>query len=219
MWDRVRRQLYCITEGSLLTQHLDGLPMVPLPVPRIGTLDIPFGPPQLPPNEPIEEAHTNQGQEEIQRRDPGHCLQETRLDSLLCKLTFLALHLEDKENRGGRYHGDYPESHDNQLNPLLGDQHLGLEREANSQVAFHAEGGYVENGSIRASLAQIELEAAQEVPKHERAVPPEAVEVKGQASKDQDVRKSHAREIEVGGGPHLLALLKHKDGGQVPEHS
>lgn len=62
------------------------------------------------------------------------------------------------------------------------------------------------------------VEAAHQPAKHPRHVLPEAVEVKGQAEEEQEVGDSHAGQVEVGGGLHVLEALDDEDGHGVSRH-
>lgn len=87
--------------------------------------------------------------------------------------------MEEKENRHRRGTSQTPESDDHQLHASPGDQAAGAQREADRQVAFHAEGGDVQDGGICTGFAQVELEAAQEVSKGKGPIPPQTIEIQG----------------------------------------
>lgn len=126
----------------------------------------------------------------------------------------------DQEQRGSRRHqGEGPQGQDDVLDPAPGHHHLAPEGEADGQVALDAQGRDVEDGGRRAALKDVVVEAAHRLPKQPRHVLPQAVQVKGQTEEDDEVRHRHARQVQVGGGLHVLEVLDDEDGHGVARHA
>lgn len=84
----------CLEEVAPLTQDTDRLPVAFLPPRSGGASQPPLAPPQLPPDEPVEDAEAQEGQEEVGSGDPQHNAQPTQLRG-----TWAALAAEKRRSR------------------------------------------------------------------------------------------------------------------------
>lgn len=105
--------------------------------------------------------------------------------------------------------GYHPQDKDDGLHPALSHHHLGSEGEADGEVAFHAQRRDVQYGGVGAALAYELEELAELLAKIPRPVPPDPVQVQGHTQEDQQVRESHAGQVQIGGRPHVLILTDH----------
>lgn len=105
----------------------------------------------------------------------------------------------DQEEEAGQEEGEGPEDASDSLHPALGENHLGLEGEADNKVALHGEHDDVEDGAVEG--------AAQQLPKDPGMEAQSAADVKGQPQEDKHVQDVHAAQAELGGSLHVTAAL------------
>ena len=200
-----------------------------LPPHGVGPPQVLPGPPQLAPDGPVEEEQAEHGAEEVGGGDPDGGAEQARGHGVGRGLALergvlglrgvLVLHPHQHQHGPGGEEGEGPERHDHRLHPPLGHHHLGLEREADGQVALHAERRDVQDGGVGAALVDVVRQPAHQLPEHPGRVLPQAVQVKGQAEEDEQVRHGHAGQVEVGGGLHVLEALDDEDGHGVAQHA
>ena len=94
-----------------------------------------------------------------------------------------------------------------------------MQREADGDVALHAERRDVQDGGVGAALVDVVVQPAHRLAEEPGHVLPEAVEVEGQAEEDEQVGDGHAGQVEVGGGLHVLEALDDEDGHGVARHA
>lgn len=184
-----------------------------------------FAFPQLAPDGAVEEDKAEHRAEKVGGGHPEHDVQLPRADGVAGVLTLpsvvvrvcliVVLHPNQEDCGSCRNQGKTPQGEDDVLDPASGHQHLAPEGEADGQVAFNAQGRDVKNGGRGAALKDVVIEAAHRLSKKPGHVLPQAVEVKGQAEEDDEVRHRHAGQIEVGGGLHVLEVLDDEDGHGV----
>lgn len=210
-----------------LTQDPDSLAVPLLPEESAGAPQAGVAPPQLAANAAVEDAEAGDGQHEVAGGDPEHGGQQAGLQRLRGGLALAAevsvvlglLHADQEEEGAGGEQGEGPKDADGGFHPALGDDHLGLEGEADSEVALHGEGGDVEDGAVGAALAQVVREAAQQLPEDPGSGAPEAVEVEGQPHEDEQVRDGHAAQVEVGGGLHVAVAADDQHREDIAGHA
>lgn len=198
-----------------------------LPQERAGAPQAGAAPPQLAADEAVEDAEAGDGQDEVAGGDPEHGGQQAGLQRLRGGLALAAevsvvvglLHADQEEEGAGGEEGKGPEDADGGFHPALGDDHLGLEGEADGEVALHGEGGDVEDGAVGAALTEVVREAAQQLPEDPGPGAPEAVEVEGQPHEDEQVRDGHAAQVEVGGGLHVSVSADNQHREDIARHA
>lgn len=226
LWHDVRER----NQSDTLTQNLDGLPVWPLTGQSTGALQIIFAFPQLAPNGAVEEDEAKHRAEKVGGGHPEHDVQLPRADGVAGVLALLpstvvrvcvivVLHSNQEECGSCRNQGEPPQGEDDVLDPAFGHQNLAPEGEADGQVALDAQGRDVKDGGRGAALKDVVIEPAHRLPKQPGNVLPQAVEVKGQAEEDDEVRHRHAGQVEVGGGFHVLEMLDDEDGHGVACHA
>lgn len=193
------------------------------------SLQVVFALPQFAADGAVEEDEAEHGAEEVGGGDPEHDVQLPGADGVAGVLTLtcvevrvcvvVVLHPDQEKSGGGRNQGEHPQGQDDVLHPAPGHHHFAFEREANGQVALDAKGRDVEDGRGGAALKDVVVEAAHGLAEQPGHVLPQAIEVKGQAEKDDQVRHCHAGQVEVGGGLHVLEMLDDENGQGVSRHS
>lgn len=141
----------------------------------------------------------------------------TRVVVWMCVI--VVLHPDQEECGCRRHQRKTPQCEDDILDPAFGHHHLTPEGEADGQVALNTQGRDVKDGGRGATLENVVIEAAHCLPKQPGHVLPQAVEVKGQAEEDDEVRHRHAGQVEVGRGLHVFEVLDYEDGHGVTCHS
>lgn len=214
---------------STLTQDLYCLPVRPFTGQRAGALQIVFAFPQLAPDGSVEEDEAKHGAEKVGGGHPQHDVQLPGADGVagvlalpgvVVQMRFIVVLHPNQEERGGCGHqGETPQGEDNVLDPASGQHHLAPERETDGQVALDAQRRDVQDGGRGAALKDVVIEAAHRLAEQPGHVLPQTVEVKGQADEDDEVRHSHAGQVEVGGGLHVLEVLDDEDGHGVARHA
>lgn len=155
-----------------LTRDLDSLAVPLLLQDCVGALQAGVAPPQLLADEAIEDVEADEEQDKVGDGDPEHGGQQAGFHGLWGGLALAGevgvvvglLHADQEEGGAGREEGEGPEDANDSLHPALGDDHLGLEGEADDEVALHGEGGDVEDGAVGAALAEVVGEVAQQLP-------------------------------------------------------
>ena len=211
-----------------LTQDLDSLPVGPLPGQGAGALQVILALPQLAADGAVEEDEAEHRAEEVGGGHPQHDVQLPGDDGVVGVLALarvvvrvrvvVVLHADQEERGRCGDQGEPPQGEDDVLHPAPGHHHLGLEGEADGQVALDAQGRDVEDGGRGAALEDVVVQAAHGLAKQPGHVLPQAVEVKGQAEEDDEVGHRHAGQVEVGGGLHVLEVLDDEDGHGVAGH-
>lgn len=77
----------------------------------------------------------------------------------------------------------------------------------------------MKDGGRSAPLKHVVIETAHSFTENPWYVLPQAVEVEGQAEEDDEIRDSHAGQVQVGGGLHVLESLNDEDGHGVAHHA
>lgn len=203
--------------------------MRPLPGQSAGTLQVVLAFPQLAPDGTVEEDEAQHRAEEVGGRHPDHDVQLPGADGIAGVLALprvvvgvgfvVVLHSDQEESGSRGDQGETPQSQNDVLDPPSGHHHLAPEGEADGQVALDTEGSDVEDGGRGAALEDVVIEAAHGFAEQPRHVLPQAVEVKGQAEEDDEVGHRHARQVQVGGGFHVLEVLDDEDGHGVAGHA
>lgn len=214
-------------DGAGLTQDPDGLAVPLLPEERAGAPQAGVAPPELAADEAVEDAEAGDGQHEVAGGDPEHGGQQAGAQRLRGGLALAAevgavvglLHAHQEEEGAGGEQGKSPKDTDGGFHPALGDDHLGLEGEADGEVALHGEGGDVQDGAVGAALAEVVREAAQQLPEDPGPGAPEAVEVEGQPHEDEQVRHGHAAQVQVGGGLHVAVAADDQHREDIARHA
>lgn len=187
-----------------------------------------FALPQLAPDGAVEEDEAEHGAEKVGGGHPEHDVQLPGDDGVVGVLALprivvrvcdiVVLHPNQEECGSCRNQGETPQGEDDVLDPASGHHHLALEGEADGHVALNAQSRDVEDGGRGAALKDVVIEAAHRLSKQPGHVLPQAVQVKGQAEEDDEVRHSHAGQVEVGGGLHIFEMLDDEDGHGVTRH-
>lgn len=187
-----------------------------------------FAFPQLAPDGAVQEDEAEHRAEKVGGGHPEHDVQLPRADGVAGVLALprivvwvcviVVLHPDQEEGGSCRNQGETPQGEDDVPYPASGHHHLAPEGEADGQVALDAEGRDVKDGGRGAALKDVVIEAAHRLPKQPGHVLPQAVEVKGQAEEDDEVRRRHAGQVEIGGGLHVLEVLDDEDGHGVARH-
>lgn len=193
-----------------------------------GPLQVVLALPQLAADGAVEEDEAEHGAEEVGGGHPQHDVQGPGADGVAGVLALagavvrvrlvVVLHPDQEERGSGRDEGEAPQGEDDVLHPAPGHHHLATQREADGQVALDAQGRDVQDGGRGAALEDVVVEAAHGLPKQPGHVLPQAVEVKGQAEEDDEVRHGHAGQVQVGGGLHVFEVLDDEDGHGVARH-
>lgn len=213
----------------MLTQDLHCLPVGPFTGQSARALQIIFAFPQLAPDGAVEEDEAEHWAEEVGGGHPQHDVQLPRADGVAGVLALarvevrmrlvVVLHGDQEERGGGGDQGEHPQGEDDVLHPASGHHHLAAQGEADGQVALDAQRRDVEDAGRGAALEDVVVEAAHGLAKQPGHVLPQAVQVKGQAHEDDQVRHGHAGQVQVGGGFHVLEMLDDEDGHGVARHT
>ena len=191
-------------------------------------MQIIFAFPQLAPDGAVKEDEAEHREEKVGGGHPEHDVQLPGADGIVGVLALpgvvvracvvIVLHADQKECGSCRNQGETPEGEDDVLDPSSGHHHFAPEREADGQVALDAQRRDVKDGGRGAALKDVVIEAAHRLPEQPGHILPQAVEVKGQAEEDDEVRHGHAGQVEVGGCLHVLEVLDDEDGHGVARH-
>ena len=212
-----------------LTQDFHRLPVWPLAGQRAGTLQVLLAFPQPAPDGTVEEDQTQHRPEEVGGGHPDHDVQLPGADGVAGMLALarvivgprvvVVLHANQEERGSRGEQRKSPQGQDDVLDPAPGHHHLAPEGEADGQVALDTQRCDVENGGRGAAFKDVVIEAAHRFAEQPRHVLPQAVQVKGQAEEDDEVRHGHAGQVQVGGGFHVLEILDDEDGHGVARHA
>lgn len=189
------------------------------------TLQVIFAFPQLASNGAIEEDEAEHWAEEVGGRHPDHYVQLPRADGVAGVLALpcvvvrvcviFILHSNQEESGSCRNQGKPPQDKDDVLDPTSGHHNFAPKGETDGQIALDAQSCDVKDGGWSAALKNVMIEAAHRLSKQPGHVLPQAIEVKGQAEEDYEVRHRHAGQIKVGGGLHVFEVLDDEDGHGV----